>query len=302
MNGSLALRNGVLHVARHARSAEIRTYDMDGGRIGDGFSFAGLSGRPASALGIAVDADMRIWVADGASRAVRTFSVFGGELSAWRSRSEDDIVGGALAEPVSVATSGVEDDTRILVASRGERAHALQLFDRDGRMLQTYRSRGESQTPFRDLARVSMSGRLTFACERKSGLVQVFRDGEFHWALVAPRARGTLPVEPRSVQALSDGRILLATGSDGTSAPGERADPRSAVHLLDKNGVLLKTIAGPGEDTGQVFEPTDLALDEGGSDRRSRFAVVDLDGDRVQVFTLEGVCYGSFADLPRATT
>jgi hypothetical protein len=297
LNGCLALRNGVLHVARHARSAEIRTYDMDGGRIGEGFTFAGLDGGPASARGIAVDADMRIWVADGASRAVRTFTVFGGEISAWRSRSEDDVVAGALAQPVSVAITGVEDETRILIASRGERVHALQLFDRDGRALQTFRSRGEAQAPFRDLARVSMSGRLTFACERKSGLVQVFRDGEFHWALVPPRGRTEGPVEPRAVQALSDGRILLATGGSG-----EEGEPHGALHLLDANGGLLKTLAHAGEDTGHVSEPTDLALDESESDRRTRVAVVDLDGDRVQVFTLEGVCYGSFADLPRATT
>jgi hypothetical protein len=296
VNGSLALRNGVLHVARHARSGEIRTYDMDGGRIGEGFTFAGLDGGPASAPGIAVDADMRIWVADGASRTVRTFTVFGGELQSWRARADSERgleEAGALAQPVSVATQGVEDDTRILVASRGERQKALQVFDRQGSLLQTLRARGELHAPFRDLVRVALSGRLVFACERQTGLVQVFRDGEFHWALVPPRARGARdPAEPRAVQALSDGRLLLLTGGEGNSA----------VHLLDRNGGLLRTVAQPGEETGRVSEPTDLVLDEGASDRRSRVAVIDLDGDRVQVFTLEGVCYGSFADLPRANT
>ena len=27
---------------------------------------------------------------------------------------------------------------------------------------------------------------------------------------------------------------------------------------------------------------------------------MDSDGDRVQVFTLEGQCYGAFSDLPRS--
>jgi hypothetical protein len=278
---------------------------MDGGRIGEGFFFAGLDGGAASADGIAVDADMRIWVADGASRAVRTFTVFGGELGAWRAPSgpaeapsgpaepPSGQVGRALAQPVSVAIQGVEDETRVLVASRGERRGALQLFDRHAALLQTMRSRGDPQLPFADLVRVSMRGRFAFACERGSGLVQVFRDGEFHWAFHPPRARDAFSAaEPRALQALSDGRMLVATG-------GEK---NSAVHLVDANANLVRTIATAGAEAGQVFEPTDIALDEGDSDRRSRVAVVDQDGDRVQVFTLEGVCYGSFADLPRATT
>jgi len=290
MNGSLAFRNGVLHVARHARSGEIRTYDMDGGRIGEGFFFSGLDGGAASADGLAVDADMRIWVADSTSRALRTFTVFGGELSAWRgplSAFEN-----ALIQPVSVAIQGVEDETRILVASRGERRGALQLFDREARALQTMRSRGDPQVPFGDIVRVSMRGRFVYACERTSGLVQVFRDGEFHWAFHPPRARhATEPAEPRAVQVLSDGRMLVATGGE----------TNSAVHLLDANASFVRTIATAGEESGTVFEPTDIALDEGDGDKRSRVAVIDQDGDRVQVFTLAGVCYGSFADLPRAT-
>jgi hypothetical protein len=289
MNGSLAFGSGVLHVARHARSAEIRTYDMDGGRIGEGFSFAGLDGNAASADGIAVDADMRIWVADGSSRAVRTFTVFGGELASWKAADDS----GALAWPATLAIQGVEDETRILVAARGERPGALQLFDRHGAVLRTLRSRGDPQMLFHDLVRVSMHERLVFACERGSALVQVFRDGEFHWAFHLPRARGARRTsEPRCVRALADGRLVVATGGEGNSA----------VHLLDANANLERTLAAEGTETGQVFEPTDLAIDEGESDRRSRVAVIDHDGDRVQVFTLEGVCYGSFADLPRATT
>jgi hypothetical protein len=290
MNGSLAFRNGVLHVARHARTAEIRTYDMDGGRIGEGFTFAGLDGGAASADGVAVDTDMRIWVADGTSRALRTFTVFGGETSAWRAPPGAE--GNALFQPVSVAIQGVEDETRILVASRGDLRGSLQLFDRNATLVQTMRSRGDPLEPFGDLVRVSMRGRFVFACERKSGLIQIFRDGEFHWAFHPPRAReADGPAEPRAVQSLTDGRMLVATG-------GEEG---SAVHLLDANANLVRTLATSGTQTGQVFEPTDLALDESDSDRRSRVAVIDHDGDRVQVFTLTGVCYGSFADLPRAT-
>lgn len=291
MNGSLALRNGVLHVARHARSVEVRLYDMDGARIGEGQRFAGRGGGRASADGIAVDADMRLWVADRASQAVRVFTVFGAELEGFRedSAAESDR---APADPCSVAVSGVEGETCIFVASRGPRRHACQAYDRAGNLVASLRPLGDPEGEFRDLVRVSVGGRFVLACDAGSGLVQVFRDNEFHFALRPPRPRGARsdPV-PRAALALADGRFLVATGGEGTSA----------VHIFDANARLSSTIAAAGESAGAVFEPTDMALHESTSDRRSRVAVIDCDGDRVQVFTLAGVCYGSFADLPRAT-
>lgn len=290
MNGSLALRGGILHVARHARTAEIRLYDFDGGRIAPGFDFAGENGGRASADGIAVDADMRVWVADRASAAVRSFTVFGTELA--RLPAHARIAGvAAIADPCSVAISGVEGDTRIWVASRGVRRHACVQFDRAGNLVHALRSMGDPETQFRDVVRLSVSGRFALACESGSGLVQMFRDGEFHFALRVPRPRGARadPL-PRAALALSDGRCVVATGGEGTGA----------VHVFDANGRLVSTLAVEGRDTGSVFEPTDLALVESSSDRRSRLAVIDCDGDRVQVFTLEGVCYGAFEDFDPA--
>ena len=290
MNGSLALCGGILHLARHARTAEIRTYDLDGGRIGEGFRFAGRDGGQASADGIAVDVDMRIWVADRASNAVRRFTVFGAELEPFCADGQADSAGQVCA-PCSVAVTGVEGETRVLVGSRGTRRHAAQMFDREGRWLNSLRPRGDPALCFEDVVRVTLDGRLALVCEKGTGLVQVFRDGEFHCALRPPRARTARadPV-PRAARALTDGRFVVATGGEGTGG----------VHLLDRNGRLIHTIAYPGEGAAEVFEPSDIAIDESDADRRTRVAVVDSDGDRVQVFTLEGVCYGSFSDLPRA--
>ncbi|MBL8857994.1 MAG: hypothetical protein JNL28_05795 [Planctomycetes bacterium] len=290
MNGSLALCGGILHLARHARTAEIRTYDLDGGRIGEGFRFAGCDGGAASADGIAVDVDMRIWVADRTSKALRRFTVFGAELEPWRAASSEDLPG-HTGEPASVAVVGVEGDARVLVGTRGARRHAVQWFDRDGRRLASLRSRGDPQAAFDDVVRVALDGRFALVCEQGSGLVQVFRDGESHCALRPPRARHARRDSiPRAAHALSDGRFVVATGGE----------ENSGVHLLDRNGRVRHTICHPGQGAAEVFEPCDIAIDEGDSDRRTRVAVVDSDGDRVQVFTLEGVCYGSFSDLPRA--
>jgi hypothetical protein len=38
-----------------------------------------------------------------------------------------------------------------------------------------------------------------------------------------------------------------------------------------------------------------VAVEAGGLDASTRLAVVDRDGERVQVFTVEGRCYGAFA-------
>jgi hypothetical protein len=301
MLGSLAQHHGVLYVARHARNAEVRTYDFDGARIGEGFFFGGQGGGRASADGIAVDADHRIWVADSASRAVRVFTVFGAELAGFgevpghaqfrdHAGPELDAMG-TLGEPRAVAVDGVEDELRVLVGSGGLRRHALQIFDRSGAPRKSLRPRGDPDMRFQDVARVALRGRFAYACERGTSAVQVFRDDEFHFMFKVPRPRGVqTDPEPRAVHALSDGRVLVATSGAGASA----------VHVFEPSGRWIRALIAEGETSGSVFEPTDIAVDEGASDRRTRIAVIDLDGDRVQVFTLEGVCYGSIADLPRA--
>ncbi len=290
MNGCLARQGGVLILARHARTVEIRTYDLDGARLGDGFRFAGLHGDRARADGIAVDRDMRLFVADSASRAVRLFTVFGREHGPIVATSTEDAPGN-VGEPSCVAVDGLEGDLRILVGSQGARRHAVQLFDRAGAHLASLRSRGDVHETFRDVVRVALDGRFQLVCEAGAGLVQVFREGEFHFALRPPRPRGArADAIPTAARRLSDGRIVVATGGASTGA----------VHLFEPTGRVIHTIAYPGERASEVFEPTDIVIDEGASDRRTRVAVVDCDGDRVQVFNLEGVCFGSFADLPRA--
>lgn len=290
MNGCLALQGGILFLARHARSVEIRAYDLDGARIGEGFRFTGANGARARADGLAVDRDMRLRVADSVARAVRTFTVFGQELDPLAASGADDTAGN-VGEPAAVAVDGIEGDQRVLVGSRGVRRHAVQCFDRALNLLYSLRSRGDAAEPFKDVVRVAIDGRFQLVCEAGTGLVQVFREGEFHFALKPPRPRGAThdPI-PTAARRLSDGRFVVATSSPAAGG----------VHLLAATGRLIHTIAYPGERAAAVFEPTDIALLEGANDRRTRVAVVDSDGDRVQVYNLEGVCYGSFLDLPRA--
>ncbi|MDF1798529.1 MAG: hypothetical protein P1V81_05095, partial [Planctomycetota bacterium] len=82
----------------------------------------------------------------------------------------------------------------------------------------------------------------------------------------------------------------------------------AAVLLLDPGGHLLRVLVhghdeavdGPDVPEGLVSGPVDLVVEETELDRRSRLVLCDLEGTRVQVFNLEGRCYGSFADFGEA--
>jgi hypothetical protein len=290
MHGSLSIAGSVLYVARHAGSAEVRAYDLDGASLGTGFRIPASGGARARAAGLAADADHRLWIADAGARAVRAFTVFGTELPAWKANGSDADEAGQIGVPIAIALDGVEDETRLLVASQGERRHALQVFEKNGALVASLRARGDRDRRFQRVERASLRGRFVHACEAGSGFVQVFRDGEFHAMFQPPRARGE-PGAPRAVVALHDRRLVVATG-------GARG---SGLHLCEADGRPIRTLAPAGEDGGEVLEPSDVAIVEGSSDHRTRVFAIDQDGDRVQVFTLEGVCYGSIADLPRAT-
>jgi hypothetical protein len=297
MHGSLCLKNGVLYVGRHAATAHVQPYDLDGHALEGGFSFRGENGR-AAVTAIDVDDDHRLWIADGASGRVRVFNVFGQEqsappaLSAFAARDRE-----RLAGLVDVGAVGVEDDTRLLLALGGRRRHALWLVHLASGRAHSLRPEGDPQGRFDGLRRAAIRGRMLYACEAGAGRVQVFRDGEFHFLFRAPLSSrpSNAPAggrfHPHAIAPLGDGRLVIAQG--GAEA--------SALVLVDPGGRHLHTLAEHGEAIGQVFEPTDVAIEEADSDHHTRVAVIDCDGDRVQVFTLDGVCFGAFPDLPRAS-
>jgi hypothetical protein len=278
MRASLALHQGTLWIARLESGWRVVPHDLDGRALARGFAVPPEPGLRARVEALAVDADHRVWVADGGARRVRAFSAFGQELDGLPRGDADRP--GQVGDPVGLAAQGVEQEALLLVAARGPRRHALQLVRPDGRLVASLRARGDAGEPFRSLSRCALRGRDVWACERGSGLVQAFRAGAFHAAFRAPA--GGLP---ECVQPLSDGRLLLATGGE----------ERSALWLLDGSGRPVRALARAGEGDGQVFEPEDLAVEEApGSDRRTRVVVADRMGARLQVFNLEGDCYGAF--------
>ncbi|MBK7874845.1 MAG: hypothetical protein IPJ77_03695 [Planctomycetes bacterium] len=291
MHGSLALAQGVLYVARPSARTEIVPFDLDGRPLARGFRVRGLAGARVELAALACDVDRRLWAADTGSRALRAFSVFGQELFAWRDDAIEELDRAArIGRPVGVAASGVESELRLLVASAGERRHALHWVDPVERTALSLRPLGDPNERFRRLAGVALSGSFAAACEAGAGRVQVFRDGEFHFAFRCPIAPGTgAAFEPRAVALLADGRFVVACGGE-----------RSALLLVRGDGQVERMLAEDGLADGCVFEPSSLAVEPGASDAAARVAVIDRDGARVQLFALDGRSFGAFLDPAEA--
>ena len=291
MHGALALSQGVLHVARPSARVEIVPYDLDGRPLGRGFRVRGLAGSRVELAAIACDVDRRIWAVDSSSRALRGFNVFGLELFAWRDDAVEELDRPArIGRPVGIATTGVETDLRLLVASAGERRHALHWVDPVERTALSMRPLGDPNERFRRLAGVALDGALAAACEVGAQRVQVFRSGEFHFAFRCPPAPGTgSSFEPRAIAILPDARFVVACGGGA-----------SGVLLFRGDGMLERVLAHDGLEDGCVFEPSAVAVEPGRLEAETRIAVIDRDGARVQLFGLDGRAFGAFLDPSEA--
>jgi hypothetical protein len=288
MHGSLSLRHGVLYVGRHVETAHVRPYDLDGLPLGPGFSFRGQRGGPARVAGIDADGDHRLWIADPLAPGVRIFNLFGREVGGFPSGTSRAAGGGQgqLADLVDLCLLDTPEEDLLLTLQGGERRHAAQVFRSDGQWVASLCPRGEAQGCFRGLRRAASRGRLAWLCEAGGSCVQVFRDHEFHFLFKVPMRPGGR-FEPSAIAPLSDGRLVLATGG-----------PDSALLLLDGSGRLLRVLATAGQGAGSVHDPEDLAVEEEGPEGTARLAVIDHDGERVQVFTIEGQCHGALPELP----
>lgn len=287
MQGSLALQSGILYVGRHEQTAHVRPYDLDGVPLADGFSFRGAHGEPAILAGLDVDPDHQVWVADERASRVRGFTLFGRETFGFGTPAEvRGDARGALHGLCDLQVEERDGSIEFLTACGGWRKHAVQLFGSGGEFVLSLASEGEEHASFHGVRRVARRGPRIWVCESHAARVQVFRDGRFEFLFRIPSRSGAR-LEPTALAPLADGRMVLSVGG-----------AESALLLLDASGRLLRTLAGGGEETGNVDGPADVAVDEGGGDRETRIAVIDREAERVQVFTLEGRCAGALARLP----
>lgn len=286
MQGSLTLHRGLLFVGRHARTAEVRSFDLDGRVRPAGFTFRDRRVGRSMAAGLDLDDEGRVWVADTPASRVRLFTLFGQEVGGLGISNERALAdfderdeAGVVRQPVDVIARGNADGLELVVASGGTRRHAVQVFDEHLRLVRSLRPLGDPRGRFRGVRRIARRGRFLFVLEREAQRIQVFRDLEFHFAFRPDPPRSV----PTALAALHDGRLVIGCGG-----------PHPALLVCDPTGRLLRTLAHSGNEEGSVTEIEDLTVDEAPNDRDSRILSLDADGDRVQVFTLEGRCFGAF--------
>lgn len=285
MRGSLALRHGVLYVGTEERTAHVRAYDLDGSPLEAAFSFRGVDGGAASVDGLDVDADHRVWIADGAGGRLLGFSLVGAplaEVGVGRTGVQD--ARGVLGRCSDVLSLGEDEEQCLLVASGGTRRHAVQLLPLGpGRRPLSLRPMGDQDGKFRDVRGLGVGegGRELFVCEAGRARVQVFRDLDFH-RVIQPQL-GRVNLEPNAIAVLEDERFVLAQGGED-----------SGLLLCSRNGRVLEVLAESGEQEGQVLDPGAVVVEPGLEDRRTRVVVIDRDGLRTQVFNLVGDCWGAF--------
>lgn len=299
MHGSLALHQGVLYVGRHAKTAWVATYDLDGHALQTSFAFRDEHVGRSSVGGLDVDADHRVWVADTSAGRVRAFTLFGQQVvdigdSDWQGRERQGGRGeadslGLLGTPNDVLIRGADEDLQVVVCSAGRRRHAVQVFHAHAGRVRSLRPMGDPRGRFHGASGLAGHEDLLYVCERGGGggggRVQVFKDDEFHFVIQLPAAGGAR-FEPVAAALLSDGRCVIATAGE-----------TSSLLLLDRAGRLLRVLAEAGKESGCLMHPADVVLARAEDERDTRVLVIDQDGDRVQVFTLEGRCFGAFTAL-----
>jgi hypothetical protein len=281
MNGSLALARGILYVGVQAKTARVLRFDRGGRRLAGGFSFRDAGAGRSTVSGLAVDGDERVWVADTPGNCVRVFSAFGREVE--RRPGASSALPGSIVEPVDVDVQGDRAEGTVVVASRGERLHAVQVFEPDLLLRHALSSLGDPRRPFAGVNRVAIGDGLLYVSEAERRCVQVFRGAQFLFAFHLTDRLGTR-LEPTGIAPLPGGRMVVAFGG-----------AESSLVLVDGSGRFLRLLAGPGIEEGRVQDPGDVVVDPGADEHRTSVYAIDRDGLRVQVFDLHAHCLGSFS-------
>ncbi len=306
MQGSLTLHNGVLFVGHHNLTAEVATYDLGGRPLETRFTFKDEVRGRSSVSGMDVDADRRLWIADEAAACIRCFTLFGREIALVNDEQHGVQSRGArplgasdrhgwIGAPVDVRVMGEDDDTALIVASAGQRRHGLQVLHIASGRGRSIPPLGDPEGKYQRIRGMDWRGDELAVVEAGARRVQVF-EGDlasrlvFRFAFEVPEALG----EPEAVALVGDGRLVVATAGEA-----------SGVHLFDASGRCMGLIAGDSaldpmaEARGDsvVEQPSALALElgsaPGAGDREARLCVLDRDGERVQIFSLDGRSFGS---------
>ena len=289
MQGSLCQANGVLYVGRHVKSASVTAFDLDGRLLQCIARFKDENAGRSSASGICVDGDHRLWVADGPGGCVRGFTLFGQQIAHLGADAGCDATRedrrGVLGTPVDVLATGEDEELVLVVASAGIRRHAVQVLDPNGARTLSLRPLGDPHGKFQEVCALAVRGiKDLLVLEARTPRIQVFRGGDFHYSITLPQ--GESHGRPRATAVTPEGHVAVAF------AGGTRG-----IAVFDDEGRVVQEVARTGENDGQVEDPCGLAMMPRDGAQAARVFVLDRYGDRVQVYTLDGNCYGAFPAL-----
>lgn len=190
-------------------------------------------------------------------------------------------------------THGLAQDSqgRIFVAhtvnANSSKAHAVVVFERDGKFLTAWGDEFRGGAHGLDLRR-ERDGEFLYHCDTQRRIVvKTDLDGRSVWQAEYPKESGVYEAKekycPTNIAFLPDGDILVGDGYGS-----------SYIHRYTAEGKFVRTIIRPGKDKGQVACPHGLWADA--RDGAPKLAVADRANRRIQYFTLDGEHIGFVTD------
>ena len=270
--GSQQLLNKPFDVAAHGgvvaitdtQSAQIHVYDLPRKRV---FSFGWRGdGQLQKPLGVAMDDEYRIYVADGGQGVIAVYTRLGHFLG--------NVGGPALFERLAdVAVS--RDGSRIYALDRGSvdsERHQVTMFNAKGEKLGVFGGRGRETGKFNHPAQLSVgSNGNVWVLDAGNFRVQQFdAQGKFLTAWGAPgRLLGQL-ARPRGLAVDAENRVYISDAAFQN------------VQIFNQQGQLLLTIGAKRQyGPGHYALPAGMDVDETG-----RLYVVDQFLNKVEVLRL----------------
>lgn len=258
---AIAARNGSIYVADTMKKSVI-VFDVPRRKL---YRF-GLRepGRLVQPLGIALDAQMRVYVADAKRREIIVYDGFG---------LFQHVIGGPndLDRPVGVAVS--RDGERIYAVDRSHNEsdrHRVVVYDKEGKKLQVIGSRGAGDGLFNVplQAAVAADGTL-YVLDAGNFRVQAFdRDGQFLRAFGRAGVNSGNFARPRGIAVDDEGRVYVSDASFNN------------FQIFTPDGQLLLAVgrSGPDSAPGRYGLLSGISVDETG-----RVYVVDQLFNKVEV-------------------
>jgi sugar lactone lactonase YvrE len=238
-----------------AARAAIFEYD---GSFGSGVNG---NGRFVSGSGIAVDEAGRVFVADSGGGRVEVFD------NAEAGNKFLGVIGEGVTAPSGVA---IDNRNRVLVADTAANViDKFEAFNLGGDFLKAVGSGGQALGELQNPQMIDTDFRAyIYVAERDNVRVQWFNG---NGGPILAFGIGDPPSfnDPWGLARTADGMFYVSNDDPGNG--GLRA--------YDQRGFLLRTVAGPGNDPGQVNDGRGVARD-----RLGRPIVVDAGTDRVEAF------------------